>query len=294
MMFSKTFRTLSVSSKKPLSSTGLRCFSGLDKLQTQNAFSPWRPDAPEYEKDEDSGLLYKVIHDYERRHNHSPGNIFGECSHRIFMNNCNVTHTGPDSWATVFGSDIFPVEQKRYKILYKFKIINNSDYGVIIGITSNNKLKEYHCLGTTDNEDNYGIRTNGYKGHNGIWNSFDGIKCSNGDIVVMDVDLIENRISFYRNDKSIGTAYNNIKSKNKNYRFAISLYNKQGEVRVEKISVFDLNGNSSNWIKDFTSRHFWSIQILMVIVGIGIWTNGEQIPIVVNYAKNYALKIIQK
>ena len=114
---------------------------------------------------------------------------------------------------------------------WKFKIHGGS--GLMIGISSSIQTDQQFIKGSK------GVRY-GYCGWNGNkldsdheWSDSYGDSYTKGDTLTVQLDLINGKITFYKNGKSQGVAYENIQQDvNTEYRLAISMGDRNSNIEM--------------------------------------------------------------
>ena len=123
--------------------------------------------------------------------------------------------------------------------LWTFKIINwwIPTGQIFIGIDSSNKKfieKNFTSHYNHKNPVYYAFDSDGYKiSTDDQWadNEY-GKQCKSGDIVKMEVNILNKTITFYINDKCYGIAYKNIDFENKTYNMAVSMHGSTDSVQL--------------------------------------------------------------
>ena len=150
-----------------------------------------------------------------------------------------VHHPTKNSWRTAFGQHSFSASNGNLIAKYTIKIVKTVESSIEIGINSDTSLKNTYCGNTTANGDNYGIRTDSKKQkfNNNIYtDNFFSKQVKNGDIVVIELNLIDKKVSFCYNNEFIGI--DNVKTDNEQqYRLAISLHDQGDCVAIEKLET---------------------------------------------------------
>ena len=211
------------------------------------------------------------IFEFNSQNNNSGDNIklFAECSDTLTIKHHEIKKTGANaSWQSAFGQHVFVAGKDKVKICYEIKIINTTKNSYIaIGVDTNCEETQDWCF--SQNSTNYCYYcASGAKYNIGKSSPF-GEKSTNNDIIKMELDLIDNRLSFWKNGKLMGTSCNNIKSQSKEeYRLAISMYDVGDIIQLQKISVYDPNGKPVK--KDSNKDKIATKQGKLIIESIGM------------------------
>lgn len=169
----------------------------------------------------------------------------------VYIKDNKVVHNGmQNSWHTAFGKHLFNANENNHVVVrYTMKIVH-TQFGIVeIGVTGDTSLRDSSCGDKTVHGDNYGIslgiqcckfNNDNYVGTGKY------ITCSSGDIIVIQLNLIDNNLSFryIYNHVFDGIVYKNMKrhdttGKSIEYRLAVSLLHKNDCVSIEKVEIFD-------------------------------------------------------
>ena len=117
-----------------------------------------------------------------------------------------ITRTKGTPSASVYGNVVIPSDEERiYK--WKFKILHE-ETNMRFGISSHWETDCRFSNVTTSH--NYAAEHSGGKWSKYVNESFPGFNFDTGDNIEMELNLVSRELLFYKNDRKIGVAYNDI------------------------------------------------------------------------------------
>ena len=156
---------------------------------------------------------------------------FNEKIYENGLNNKNIIKCiKKNSYSSIYGNTSIP-SSKEQKWMWTFKVKNNVDDNIYIGISSS-FICDQDCF-TNEESSNYCFATNGEKWSKGNRDKYHLNSFNQGDIIQMILDCPQKQLSFVHNNKHLGVAYDNIDiGKDINYKMAIIMASKDDELEL--------------------------------------------------------------
>ena len=132
------------------------------------------------------------------------------------------------------------------------KIVNINNLNQLL-IGFGNNVNEYNTwFGQSTKKQDIAYRFNAYDGNstkhklpNWQYNQSNNPFVKSNDILTLELNLIDNNIKLYKNNRYIATLFDNIQIKNVNYRLAVSLYRIDYCIKLLSMIKYDIDLNAT-------------------------------------------------